>query len=401
MLPGAIETVDANGGIVMPGLVNTHTHLPMTLFRGLADDLPLMTWLNDHIFPAEATFIQPESVYTGTLLACAELLLSGTTTCCDGYFYEHFSAQAVLLSGFRAILGQGVIDYPAPGVPDPSENMSAARDFIHRWQNANPLIQPSIFCHSPYTCSEKTLRKAKDIARSTGSLFQIHAAETRSEYDLIKDRHHMSPIAYLDSLNLLDSRTLLVHAIWLDDADIDIVARSGAAISHAPESAMKLGSGIARIPEFIQAKIRVGLGTDGCASNNNQDMFQEMDITAKLHKVSTLNPQAMKSRTVLEMATIGGARAIGMDRIIGSLEPGKQADILILDTHAPHLTPLYHPESHIVYAAKGSDVRDVMVSGKWRVKSRKLVSLNLDEILDQARAEGKRIQEWRTHRETT
>ena len=315
LLPGALETVDAKGGIVMPGLVNTHTHLPMTLFRGLADDLPLMTWLNDHIFPAEATFIQPESVYTGTLLACAELLLSGTTTCCDGYFYEHFSAQAVSLSGLRAILGQGVIDYPAPGVPDPSENISVARDFIHRWQNVDPLIQPSIFCHSPYTCSEKTLRKAKEIAHSTGSLFQIHAAETRSEYELIKDRHHMSPIAYLDSLNILDSRTLLVHAIWLDDADIDIVARSGAAISHAPESAMKLGSGIARIPEFIQAKIRVGLGTDGCASNNNQDMFQEMDITAKLHKVSTLNPQAMKSRTVLEMATIAGARAIGMDRI--------------------------------------------------------------------------------------
>jgi 5-methylthioadenosine/S-adenosylhomocysteine deaminase len=401
LLPSAIETVDAKGGIVMPGLVNTHTHLPMTLFRGLADDLPLMTWLNDHIFPAEATFIQPESVYTGTLLACAELLLSGTTTCCDGYFYEQFAAQAVSLSGLRAVLGQGVIDYPAPGVPDPSENISTARDFIHRWKNVNPLIQPSIFCHAPYTCSEKTLREAKDIARSTGSLFQIHAAETRSEFDLIKDHHHMSPIAYLDSLNLLDSRTLLVHAIWLDDVDIDMVARSGAAVSHTPESAMKLGSGIARIPEYIHAKIRVGLGTDGCASNNNQDMFQEMDIAAKLHKVSTLNPQAMKSRTVLEMATIGGARAIGMDRIIGSLEPGKQADILIVDTQTPHLTPLYHPESHIVYAANGSDVRDVMVSGKWRVKNRGLVSLKLDEILDQARSEGKRIQEWRTHRETT
>ncbi len=401
LLPSAIETIDANGGIVMPGLVNTHTHLPMTLFRGLADDLPLMTWLNDHIFPAEATFIQPESVYVGTLLACTELLLSGTTTCCDGYFYEHFSAQAVSLCGLRAILAQGVIDYPAPGVPDPSQNTTAARDFVQHWQNVSPLIQPSVFCHSPYTCSEITLEKAKDIARSTGSLFQIHVAETRYEYELIKDRHHMSPIAYLDSLDILDSRTLLVHAIWLDDADIDIVARSGATISHTPESAMKLGSGIARIPEFIQAKIRVGLGTDGCASNNNQDMFQEMDTAAKLHKVSTMNPQAMKSRIVLEMATIDGARALGLDRTIGSLEPGKQADILILDAHAPHLTPLYHPESHIVYAANGSDVRDVMIAGKWRVKSRELVSLNLNEILDQARAEGKRIQQWRTHRETT
>lgn len=214
LLPSAIETIDANkGGIVMPGLVNTHTHLPMTLFRGLADDLPLMTWLNGHIFPAEATFIQPESVYTGTLLACAELLLSGTTTCCDGYFYEHFSAQAVSLSGLRAILGQGVIDYPAPGVPDPSENVSAARNFIQNWQHVDPLIQPSIFCHSPYTCSAKTLQKAKDLAHSTGSLFQIHAAETRSEYDLIKNRHHMSPIAYLESLNILDSQTLLFHTI--------------------------------------------------------------------------------------------------------------------------------------------------------------------------------------------
>ena len=401
LLPDAMETVDADAGIVMPGLVNTHTHLPMTLFRGLADDLPLMRWLNDHIFPAEAAFIRPESVYTGTLLACAEMLLSGTTTCCDGYFYEHFAAQAVSLSGLRAILGQGVIDHPAPGVSDPSENIPAAEDFMLCWQNVNPLIQPSIFCHSPYTCTGKTLQKAKDVADAAGSLFQIHAAETRHEYDLIKERHHMSPIAYLDSLNILDSRTLLVHAIWLDDADIGIVARSGAAISHAPESAMKLGAGIARIPQIIQAGVRVGLGTDGCAGNNNLDMFQEMDTTAKLHKVSTGNPQAMNSRIVLEMATIGGAWAIGMDRTIGSLEPGKQADIIILDTKAPHLTPLYHPESLIVYAAKGSDVRDVMVGGKWRVKNRCLVSLNLNDILDTARTEGKGIQQWRIRRETT
>jgi 5-methylthioadenosine/S-adenosylhomocysteine deaminase len=401
LLPEAMETVDAKAGIVMPGLVNTHTHLPMTLFRGLADDLPLMRWLNDHIFPAEAAFIRPESVYTGTLLACAEMLLSGTTTCCDGYFYEHFAAQAVSLSGVRAILGQGVIDHPAPGVADPSENIPAAGDFILCWQNVNPLIQPSIFCHSPYTCTGKTLQKAKDVADSTGSLFQIHAAETRQEYDLIKERHHMSPIAYLDSLDILDSRTLLVHAIWLDDADIDIVARSGAAVSHAPESAMKLGAGIARIPEIIEATVRVGLGTDGCAGNNNLDMFQEMDTAAKLHKVSTGNPQTMQSRSVIEMATIGGAGAIGMDRIIGSLEPGKQADIIIVDTNAPHLTPLYHPQSLIVYAAKGSDVRDVMVGGKWRVKNRCLVSLNLNDILDSARAEGNRIQQWRIRRETT
>jgi 5-methylthioadenosine/S-adenosylhomocysteine deaminase len=399
--PDAAETIDAKDGIVMPGLVNTHTHLPMALFRGLADDLALMAWLNDHIFPAESAFIRPESVHAGTLLACAELLLSGTTTCCDGYFYEHFTAQAVTQSGLRAILGQGVIDYPAPGVPDPSKNIPAARDFICRWQHADPLIQPSIFCHSPYTCSDKTLLSAKEIARSTGSLFQIHAAETRFEYELINDRCRMSPIAYLDSLKILDQSTLLVHAIWLDDVDIDIVAKTGAAVSHAPDSAMKLGSGIARIQEFIQADIRVGLGTDGCASNNNQDMFQEMDMTAKLHKIRSGNPQSMNSRTVIEMATIGGARTLGLDRAIGSLETGKQADILILETRSPHMTPLYHPESHIVYAAKGSDVRDVMVNGQWRVKDRTLVSLSLDEVLDQARDQTKLIQEWRTRRDTT
>ncbi len=399
ILPGARDIVDADGCVVMPGLINTHTHLSMTLFRGLADDMPLMTWLNDHIFPAEAAFIRPDSVRTGTLLACAEMLLSGTTTCCDGYFLEHHTAQAVFESGLRAILAQGVIDYPAPGVLDPSGNIAAAEDFIQHWQDKTKLVQPSIFCHSPYTCSDMTLHRAKEIARNTGCLFQIHAAETKSEYEMIRQQHHLSPIAYLDSLNILDSRTLLVHAIWLDDADIDIITRSGAAVSHAPESAMKLGSGIARIPEFIDAGIPVGLGTDGCASNNNLDMFQEMDMTAKLHKVACMNPQIMNSRTVLETATIGGARAIGMDRWIGSLEPGKRADILILDAQAPHWTPLYHPESHIVYAAKGSDVRDVMIDGTWQVKNRSLVHLDVDAIIDQARNEANRIQEWRTHRE--
>ena len=399
VLPNAREIVDADGCVVMPGLINTHTHLPMTLFRGLADDLPLMTWLNDHIFPAEAMFIHPNSVRTGTLLACAEMLLSGTTTCCDGYFLEHHTAQAVSESGIRAILGQGVIDFPAPGVPDPPENIAVARDFVHHWKDRSRLIQPSIFCHSPYTCSGQTLRQAKELARANGCLFQIHVAETRSEYETIQERHHLSPIAYLDSLNILDARTLLVHAIWLDDADIDIIVRTGAAVSHTPESAMKLGSGIARIPEFIDAGIPVGLGTDGCASNNNLDMFQEMDMTAKLHKVSTMNPQVMNSRTVLETATIGGARSIGLDRWIGSLEPGKRADILVLDAQAPHWTPLYHPESHIVYAAAGSDVRDVMIDGVWQVKNRTLVHLNVDAILDQARAEANPIKNWRTRRE--
>jgi 5-methylthioadenosine/S-adenosylhomocysteine deaminase len=312
VIPNSIETFDASGGIVMPGLVNTHTHLPMSIFRGLADDLPLMTWLNAHVFPAEAEFIHPRTVYSGTLLSCAEMLLSGTTTCCDGYFYEHHVAEAVRESGIRAVLGHGVIDFPAPGVPDPSENITVAEAYVRHWQQISPLIRPSIFCHSPYTCSAETLQKAKALTRSTGELFQIHAAETRSEYELIQDRHHKTPLEYLESLGILDSRTLLVHAVWLDETDIDIVYRSCAAVSHAPESAMKLGSGIANIQAYIQTGIPVGLGTDGCASNNNLDMFGEMDMAAKLHKVSSLNPQAMNYRTVIEAATINGAKAIGM-----------------------------------------------------------------------------------------
>jgi len=390
-IPEAREILDASGCIVMPGLINTHTHLPMSLFRGLADDLPLMTWLNDHIFPAEAHCITPESVYTGAILSCAELLLSGTTTCCDGYFYEGDVAKAVSHSGMRAVLGQGVIDFPAPGIPDPSGNIMAAAKFIEQWRNTSPLIQPSVFCHSPYTCSPQTLQTAKALAVSTGTRFQIHAAETLSEHELIGSRHQMTPIQYLDSLNLLDAQTLLVHAIWMDDADMDRIARSGASISHAPESAMKLASGIARIPECIRAGIPVGLGTDGGASNNNLDMFQEMDMAAKLHKISTRDPQTMNARTVLQMATIHAAKALGMDRLIGSLEPGKLADIIILDANVPHLTPLYHPESQVVYAATGSDVRDVMVNGRWLVRNRRLTSLNLDDILDQSQCEGERI----------
>jgi 5-methylthioadenosine/S-adenosylhomocysteine deaminase len=391
-LPDARETIDVRGGIVMPGLINTHTHLPMSLFRGLADDLPLMTWLNAHIFPAEAQFITPETVYLGTLLSCAELLLSGTTTCCDGYFYELHVAEAVHHAGMRAVLGQGVIDYPAPGVPDPSRNISEAAAFMEAWQEKTPLIQPSVFCHSPYTCSAQTLRAAKALTRSTGALFQIHVAETRSEYDQMRSLHGMTPVAYLNSLKILDSRTLLIHAIWLDDADIAIIARTGAAISHAPESAMKLASGVAKIEAILQAGVAAGLGTDGCASNNNQDMFQEMDMAAKLGKVFSLNPQAMSAQTVLKMATIGAAKATGLDCWIGSIEPGKLADIVILDTHAPHLTPMYHPVSQIVYAANGSDVRDVMIHGNWVVKNRNLISLDLTDILNRIKVESQKIQ---------
>jgi 5-methylthioadenosine/S-adenosylhomocysteine deaminase len=390
-LPAAKETINAAGGIIMPGLVNTHTHLPMTLFRGLADDLPLDVWLNEHIFPAESDHIHPDNVRQGTLLACVEMLLSGTTTCCDGYFFEDQVAAAVQTSGMRAILAQGVIDFPAPGVPDPQENIEIARRFAAKWQNSTSLITPSVFCHSAYTCNAATLKKVKSLCVENGWLLQIHAAETRKECQQIWKEHQVTPIQYLDQLGILDEKTLLVHCVWVNDKDIEIIAARRAGISHNPESNAKLASGIAPTPKFLKSGIIVGLGTDGCASNNNLDLFHEMDMVAKLHKAEKFDPTTMDAKTVVEMATIAGARAIGLDRRIGSLEVGKQADLIVIDTHAPHLVPIYHPESHIVYAAKSSDVRDVLVDGRVLVRNRQILHLDVAEIMAGVREVARQI----------
>jgi len=391
--PPAFEYLDARGGIVMPGLVNAHTHLPMSLFRGLADDLPLSEWLNDHIFPAEARYLSPETVRIGTKLSCAELILSGTTTCCDGYFFEDEVAEAILETGLRAVAGQGVIDYPAPGVPDPSRNIEAAVEFVTKWRGRSPLLTPSIFCHSPYTCSAETLKKAKQAADRLGVLFQIHVAETKHERDQSIAATGMSPVAYLDSLGVLDENTLAVHAVWVDLNDMDILARRKVNIVHTPESNMKLASGVAPVPKMLAKGLTVALGTDGCASNNDLDLFGEMDRAAKLHKVISEDPTVMTARQVIRMATIEGAKALGMAHVIGSLEPGKQADIIIIDTGKPHLTPLYHPESHLVYAVSGADVSDVFVAGRAIMRNYVPLTLDMDAVMEKAQSSALRIRE--------
>ena len=380
-LPAAATRIDAKGGIIMPGLINTHTHLPMTLFRGLADDLPLMQWLNEHIFPAEAKWITPESVEMGTLLGCAEMLLSGTTTCCDGYFLAENVARAVQQAGLRAVLGQGVIDFPAPGVPDPAQNVAYAKNYVDAWQGKSPLIRPSIFCHSPYTCSAKTLIQAKAAADAAGVLFQIHGAETKGEVNQIPNGPHRSAVAYLDKLGVLDSKTLLVHAVWIDDIDIKIIADRGTKVSHDPESNMKLASGVAPIPALLDAGIWVGLGTDGCASNNNLDLFGEMDTAAKLHKVMGHDPTLLNAAQVVRMATIYGSKAIGLSDRIGSLEVGKQADLIIIAGRRPHLAPMYHPESHLVYAANGADVTHVLINGRLVVENREILTFDVEPVM--------------------
>ena len=382
----ADKIIDAENGIIMPGLVNTHCHSPMALFRGLADDMALMTWLNDYMFKAEAKYINPENTRLGALISCAEMLLSGTTLFCDGYFHENVVAEAVQETGLKGVLGQGVIDFPAPGVPDPLQNVHYALDYVNTLKDKYKRITPSIFCHSPYTCSEKTLKVAKKAANESGVLFQIHVSETQGENDQITNEHGVSPVQHLNNLGILDKSTLLVHSVWVDEADIDIIKKSGAAVSHCPESNMKLASGIAPVNEFLKAGITTGLGTDGCASNNNLDMFSEMDSAAKLQKVNTLDPSAADALSVLRMATINGACAIGMGSETGSLEVGKKADLIIIDTNKPHLIPMYNPVSHIVYAVSGGDVRDVFIDGEQLVKQGKLLSTDVDDIISKARA---------------
>ena len=380
----AEKTINGSGHLVMPGLVNTHTHAPMTLFRGLADDLPLMTWLNEHIFPAEAKSVNQEMVYWCAKLAAAEMILAGTTTVADGYFLEDSVAEAFADCGLRSVVAQGIIDFPAPGVPDPARNVAMASHFIDRWQGRNNLITPAIFCHSPYTCSPDTLKRAKEMARQNNRLFFIHLAETRTELEQIQKQHNTTPVRYLDSLGILDKDTICVHCVWLDEEEIEILAQSGAKVSICPGSNMKLASGIAPLEKMLAAGISVGLGTDGCASNNTLDIFSEMNLCAKLHKVKDLDPTALPAKAVLEMATIGGASALGLAEEIGSLSPGKKADIIMLDLMQPHLQPFYHPDL-LVYAASGGDVSTVIINGKLVMQDRQIHTFDVNQAMKKVR----------------
>ena len=387
----AAETIDAVHSIILPGLVNTHTHLPMVCFRGLADDLPLMAWLNDHIFPAEAKAVNREMVYRGSLLAIAEMILSGTTTFCDGYFYESSVAAAAMESGMRAVAAQGFIDRPAGQPGGPGENAGVAERFVEKWSGRSPMVTPALFCHSPYTCSPATLKSVKEVARASGVPFLLHLAETRDETGIIRERYGAAPVSHLLALGVLDESTVAVHCVWLEPGEIGILADRGVKVSHNPESNMKLASGVAPVPEMLRRGITIGLGTDGSASNNDLDLFGEMATAARLHKVARMDPTAMDAKTVLRMATIEGARALGLGGQIGSIEAGKEADIIVLDTRKPHLTPLYNPYSHIVYSAGGADVSTAIIGGKIVMRDRKLLTLDSCKVMDGVREIADRI----------
>ncbi len=386
------QCLDAQGGLILPGLVNAHTHAAMTLFRGLADDLPLMEWLENYIFPVEAR-LDPDSVHTGARLACAEMIRSGTTCFADMYLFAHEVARAAHDCGLRAVVGEVLYDFPSPSYGPLEAGFACTRRLIEAWRD-DPLISVAVQPHALYTCAPDLLREAGRMARRYGVPLILHLCETRSETRQIVERYGLRPVAHLDRLGLLDANLIADHAIWLTPEEIDLLARRGVRVAHCAESNMKLASGVAPVPELLAAGVAVGLGTDGCASNNDLDLFGEMDTVAKLHKVHRLDPTVLGAETVLHLATMGGARVLGVADRIGSLEPGKRADIIVVDTRQPHLTPLYHPVSHLVYAARGADVRHTVIDGRVVMRDRRLLTIDLEELLEKVRAKADRVRSW-------
>jgi 5-methylthioadenosine/S-adenosylhomocysteine deaminase len=386
-----VEHIDATRGIILPGLINAHTHAAMTLFRGYADDLPLKTWLFEKIFPLEQQILNPQTVYRGTLLGCLEMIGSGTTCFMDGYFFEDATIRAAHEAGLRAVAAQGIIDFPAPGIPDPRKNMNTAKEFLKKWSGFSTLIQPGLFCHSPVTCSRNTLEKVLELCLERSAPLQIHLSETLDEVQALLTSTGKRPVRFLEDIGFLNPRLVAAHVIHLDDEEIDLLAARSVKVVHLPESNMKLSSGIAPIQAMRKAGLSIGLGTDGTASNNDLDVFLEMDTAAKLAKISTRDPVCLNAREVLRMATAGGASVLGLENEIGTLEEGKRADIIVVDLDAPHLQPLYDPYSTLVYSAGGSDVKDVIVDGRVLMKDRTFMTLDPGEVMAKVRETAHKI----------
>ena len=384
--------IDAKGGLILPGLINGHTHAAMTLFRGLADDLPLMEWLNNYIFPAESR-MDADFVYSGTLLACAEMIMSGTTTFCDMYLFEDEVARAAKEAGMRSLVGEVLYDFDSPNYGPMENGLKYTEDLINKWQG-DPLVSIAVEPHSLFTCSPELLSRCNELALKYNVPLIIHVAETISEIDEVKKRYGKGPVEHLKSLGLLGPQLIADHCVHLGEEDIKMFAENDVKAIHNPESNMKLASGIAPVPDMLKSNVTVGLGTDGCASNNNLDLFAEMDMAAKLHKINTMDTTVMDAVTVMRMATIEGAKALGMGEITGSLEKGKKADVIILDTKKPHLTPMYNPFSHLVYSARGNDVTHCIINGQLLMEDRKLLGIDLYGIMEKARQKSEDVRRW-------
>jgi 5-methylthioadenosine/S-adenosylhomocysteine deaminase len=381
----AKQRLDRGDAILAPGLINTHTHAAMSLFRGIADDLRLQDWLEKFIFPAEAKNVSPDFVRWGTRLGCLEMLLGGTTTFTDMYYFEDVVAEAAKESGMRGVLGETIIGFPVADNKTPADALAFTERYLTRFRN-DPLVVAAVAPHALYTNSDETLKASRALANKYDAPLLIHLEETKKELDDTLAARHMTPVQVLDSLGVLTGRTVAAHCVWANDADIAILKRRGTGVAHCPSSNMKLASGAAPIVKMLAAGINVGLGPDGPAgSNNDFNLFEEMDLAAKLQKLTTMDPQALPATAALEMATIGGARALGMEKEIGSIETGKRADLIVVRLDRPNAVPMFEAVSQMVYALKADDVRDVMVNGRTVVRDGKV--LTLDEKAVMAKAE--------------
>ncbi|HLJ73946.1 MAG TPA: amidohydrolase [Thermoanaerobaculia bacterium] len=379
-------TIDAHGNPVLPGFVNTHTHAAMVLFRGIADDRALMDWLQNFIFPAEAKNVTADFVKWGTRLAAAEMIQSGTTTFTDMYYFEDEVAKEAKRAGLRAVAGETLIDFPAPDNKTWDAAVAYIRNYVKKWQG-DALITPALAPHSPYLVSREHLLATRALANELHAPILIHVSETKAEQQQIAEKQNgLTPAAYLDSLNFLGHDVVAAHGVWLNADDIRIFAEKRVGVAHNPRSNMMLASGMAPVVDMLRAGINVGIGTDGPAgSGNNLDMLEDTALAARLQKIAKMDPTALSARKVLEMATIGGARVLGLDQKIGTLEPGKQADLIIMNLQQPKTQPYYGIESAIVYAATGDQVATTICNGKILMRDRKVLTVDVPEVLAKAK----------------
>jgi len=372
---------------VLPGLINTHTHAAMVYFRGMADDLPLKEWLEQHIWPAENKWLSPEFVSDATELASLEMLKAGITTYNDMYFFEDASAKTAKKIGMRAVLGAGIVDFPTISGRNADEYLGKAEKFIEKWKN-DELIVPCIAPHSAYACGPETLKKIKKVADKYNVPIHIHLSEAKWEVEEIEKKYGKRPVEHLYDLGFLDEKIIAVHCVWVNDKEIEMLAKHKVGVSHCIESNLKLSSGIAPVPQMLKAGIKVTLGTDGAASNNDLNILSEMSTAAKVHKAVSNDPTVFGAKTALLMATRWGAEVLGIGNITGSLEKGKAADIIIMNLDKPHLTPLYDIYSHIVYSSRASDIETVFVNGRRVVDNGRLYIADEEAIIAKAK-------EWR------
>jgi 5-methylthioadenosine/S-adenosylhomocysteine deaminase len=388
----AAVTIDARDQIVLPGLINTHTHAAMVMFRGLADDLSLMDWLQKYIFPAEAKSVSPEFVRIGTRLALLEMIESGTTTYTDMYYFEEEVARATREAGVRGVLGQTIIQFPVADAKTPVDALTRAEAFIKSFKG-DTLIVPAVAPHAMYTLDRATLVASAALARRYDVPVLIHLAETEDEVKTARTDHQLTPTGYLESIGFWGPKTIAAHGIWVTDEDIQILKRRNIGVSHNPESNMKLASGMAPVGKYLAADIALGLGTDGAASNNDLDMFEAMRQAAFLAKIATRDPTAVPAQTALDMATIGGARALAMDQLLGSLERGKRADLITVSMAAARQTPMYDAVSHLVYVTRGDDVRTTIVNGKVLMQNRQVRTVNRGDVIAQAKSLAQKVRD--------